>query len=108
MHQMILETLSPLGIELAWGGYEGDASQYIIFSIYDEGETDSCDDVSLSEVYYITLSYWFKSPECLKNKEKIKKLMEASGFTFDGAKDLYDKGINGINIDFILEKEKEC
>jgi hypothetical protein len=107
MHHKIIDTLMPLGIEMTWGEYAGDSEHYIIFSIYDEDTTDHCDNADLSEVYYITINYWFKNPEYLKNKSKIKASMEEAGFSFDGCKDRFDKDMKGISFDFIYEKEKE-
>ena len=76
MHQYIVDTLTPLGIEIAWSSYIGDADHYLIFSIYQEDETEVCDDQYLFERFYLTVSYWFKSPEYLDNKNKLIKKKE--------------------------------
>lgn len=107
MHQYIVDTLTPLGIEIAWSSYTGDAGHYLIFSIYQEEETEACDDQYLFERFYLTISYWFKAPEYLENKNKIKRCLLNAGFVFDGAKDLYDNGKHGINFDFIYERRKD-
>ncbi len=107
MHQYIVDTLTPLGIEMAWGCYTGDADHYLIFSVYQEEETDRCDDQYLFDRFYLTISYWFKAPEQLSNKTKIKQCLLEAGFIFDGAKDLFDNEKHGINFDFIYEQEKE-
>ncbi len=103
MRQRVVDALTPLNIELAWSKYEGDADEYIIFSIYNHAVTDNCDDSHLSEVYYVTISYWFKSLSCLKKEKQIKKSMLDAGFAFDSSQDLQDSKSQGINMDFIIE-----
>lgn len=107
MHQLIEDTLSPLGIEIAWGTYEGNAEHYLLFSIYNEDRHELCDDTFLYERYDVTITYWFKKPEYLKNKSRIKQALLEAGFIFDGAKDVFDQRMKGIHFDFIYEKEKE-
>lgn len=107
MRQKIVDALTPLNIELAWNKYDGDSDEYIIFSIYNSNITDECDDSHLSEVYYVNISYWFKSLSCLKKEKQIKKSMLTSGFAFDGSKDLQDSNFQGISMDFIIEVPTE-
>lgn len=110
MRHKILDALTPLEIELAWGQYTGDADEYIMFSIYNNAVMDECDNGHLSEIYYVTLSYWFKSLANLKKEKQIKKSMLDAGFAFDSSKDLFDGNMKGINMDFIIEipiKEEE-
>ena len=57
MHQYIVDTLTSLGIEMAWGCYTGDADHYLIFSVYQEEETDRCDDQYLFDRFYLTISF---------------------------------------------------
>lgn len=103
MRQKIVDALTPLNIELTWGRYEGDADEYIIFSVYNNTINDECDNLHLSEVYYVTISYWFKSLSCLKKEKQIKKSMLDAGFAFDGGQDLIDGNMKGISMDFIME-----
>lgn len=103
MRQKIVDALTPLNIELVWSKYTGDADEYIIFSIYNNAVTDECDNSHLSEIYYVTISYWFKSLSNLKKEKQIKKSMLDAGFAFDSSKDLIDGTMNGINMDFIIE-----
>lgn len=108
MRQKIVDALTPLNIELAWGGYDGESDEYIIFSIYNNQTNDECEDEYLSEVYYVTLTYWSKSFSMLKKEQQIKKFMKGAGFAFDSSKDLFDGAFKGISMDFIFEKIKEA
>lgn len=103
MRQKIVDALTPLKIEVAWNKYDGDSDEYIIFSMYNSSINDECDDSHLSEVYYVTIGYWFKSLSCLKKEKQIKKSMLDAGFAFDGSKDLQDGKMQGISMDFIIE-----
>ena len=107
MHNKIVEILESLGIDISFMEYEGNSSEYIIFNIYNEADTDFSDDNSLSDTYYIQVNYWFKSLKNIKNYEKIKDLLKENGFMFDGAKDLKDSGYYGKNMDFIYVNYKK-
>ena len=101
MHNKLVEVLETLGIDIAFMEYEGNASEYIIFDIYNEVDTDFSDDNSLSDTYYIQVNYWFKNLKNLDKYIKIKELLKENGFIFDGAKDVKDSGYYGKNMDFI-------
>ena len=40
MRQKVVDALTPLDIEVAWGSYEGQSDEYIIFSIYNNQIND--------------------------------------------------------------------
>lgn len=108
MRQKVVDALTPLDIEVAWGSYEGQSDEYIIFSIYNNQINDECEDEYLSEVYYVTLTYWSKSFSMLKKEKLIKQSMKTAGFAFDNSKDLFEGAMKGISMDFIFEKIKEA
>ena len=101
MHNKLVEILESLGIDIGFMEYEGNSSEYIIFDIYNEVDTDFSDDNSLSDTYYIQVNYWFKNLKNLDKYIKIKELLKENGFIFDGAKDVKDSGYYGKNMDFI-------
>ncbi|WP_312288158.1 hypothetical protein [Terrisporobacter sp.] len=101
------EILESLNIDVAFMEYEGNNSEYIIFSIYDEREEDFTDDKNDSEVFYIDIKYWFKDKTKINNYKKIKSLLKSEGFIFDGAKDLKTNNYYGKSLDFIYEKNTE-
>lgn len=104
MHSEIVEILETLGIDLAWQEYSGNASEYIIFSIYNDEDSDFYDDENLSEIYYITITYWFESKKNINTWKKIKELMKSKGFIYDGGTDLKEKHLHGKSMDFIFKK----
>ncbi|CEJ74229.1 Uncharacterised protein [[Clostridium] sordellii] len=104
MHNYLVGILETLGIDIAWMEYEGDSDEYIVFSIYDDKESDFFDNTNLSETYYITINYYFKSLKNIDKWEKIRDLLKENGFAYDGGEDLKTKNIYGKNMDFIYKK----
>lgn len=103
MHNKTCELLETLGIDVAFMEYDGNSSEYIIFSIYDDEDNDFNDDTNDSEVFYINIVYWFKSKTKNINKyKKIKEIMKNNDFIYDGGKDLKDDGYFGKSLDFIF------
>ena len=107
MHNKIVEVLESLGIDLAFMEYEGNSSEYIVFDIYNELDSNFSDDKNSSNTYYIQVNYWFKSLKNLNKYNEIKDLLKENGFMFDGAKDLKDNGYYGKNMDFIYINYKK-
>ena len=107
MYNKIVEVLETLGIDIAFMEYEGNSDEYIIFSIYDDEDSDFNDDTNDSEVSYINITYWFKSKLNINKYKKIKDLMKNNDFIYDGGKDLKDGSYYGKSLDFIFTEETE-
>lgn len=104
MHNYLVGILETLGIDIAWVEYEGNSDEYIVFSIYEDEESDFADNKNLSETYYITINYYFKSLKNIDKWKKIRDLLKQNGFSYDGGEDLKLKNIHGKNMDFIYKK----
>ncbi|CEK29415.1 hypothetical protein JGS6364_00611 [[Clostridium] sordellii] len=104
MHNYLVGILETLGIDIAWVEYEGNSDEYIVFSIYGDEESDFADNQNLSETYYITINYYFKSLKNIDKWKKIRDLLKQNGFSYDGGEDLKLKNIYGKNMDFIYKK----
>lgn len=107
MHDLIVQTLLPLDIELGFMEYQGNAKEYIIFSIYNESESNFCDDMNLSDTYYIQVNYWFKSLQNITKYEQIKNILKNNGFYCKNSTDLKDGEFYGKSMDFIYVKFRE-
>ena len=107
MHDLIVEALLPLDIDLGFMKYEGNAKEYIIFNVYDEKDSNLCDDINLSETYYIQVNYWFKSLKNISKYKQIKDILKSKGFYFDNAVDLVDEDFYGKSMDFIYVNFRE-
>ena len=78
--------------------------KYCIFSYYDEKDSMFYDDTNLSETYYITINYWYKSASDMMLYKQIKNILKSNGFIFNGSSDLKDGNYYGKNMDFIYEE----
>ncbi|HBF7900312.1 hypothetical protein KLL36_01310 [Clostridioides difficile] len=78
--------------------------KYVIYSIYNETDTDIFDDNNQSVTYYIQLNYWFKNSIDEKRYKEIKNKMKEKGFSFDGCKDSKDGNYYGKLFDFKYEE----
>lgn len=109
MHNKLVDALSPLGIDLAFIEYKGSSSEYIVFGIYNEQETDKYDDDNLSTTYYITLNYWYSDLSNIGKYKEIISLLKDNGYILDGiGPDLKNNGLYGKSIDFIYREYKDA
>lgn len=94
--------LKELNIELAYQEYDGKSNEYIIYDIYDLRDNNFADDVNLTCTYYITMNYWHKSLDKIKNYKPIIKHMKNNGFYFVNMKTL-NKSNNFFGKNFIFK-----
>lgn len=100
----IKSALKPLGIPTFYLKTTQKLDKYIIFSIYNGKDKDHVEDTNLSEMYYISLKYYYTDPRDLELYKEIKKLMKSSGFGFDDEGDLPQEGdLYGKELDFTLD-----
>ncbi|MEG0667842.1 MAG: hypothetical protein RR460_04375 [Clostridium sp.] len=100
MHNKLVEILEQLKIPIAFQEFDGESDEYIVFDVYHDEDSDFYDNENLSETYYITLNYWFKSKSNIKKYKKIKSLLKDNDFVYTGGKDLISNGYLGRNLDF--------
>jgi hypothetical protein len=101
INELIVSTLKPLNIPIAFMTYEGMEKNYIVFSVSDESETFFADDESDLEVYYVDLNYWSTN---LQKQREIKELMKQNGFDFAGSQDMYEPNRYGKKFRFIYNE----
>lgn len=107
MNKKVIAALSSLGIPVAYMEYKGEADSYIMFQVYNEQDAEFYDDENQAEIFYIEVNYYFDNPADFGKAKEIKRLMKQAGFIFDGAKDLYDDGTYGKNLEFIYKEYLE-
>lgn len=101
MYDKIIGILQELNVDIAINQYEGDSDEYILLSIYKDEDSNFFDNTNLSETYYINVTYWFKSKSNIEKYKKIKSLLKAHDFSYDGGKELNNDGYMGRSLDFI-------
>lgn len=107
MHDILVNTLLPLDIDLGFMQYEGNKKEYIIFNIYQEKESNLCDDTNLSETYLIQINYWFKDLRNINKYKEIKNILKKNNFHYRTGVDLFDEGFYGKSMDFVYVKFRE-
>ena len=108
MNKLILETLSPLGIPVAFQKYSGSASTYITFHEYLETGEHYEDDLETFTGHYIQLDVWSKDDysSLVKN---IKSELQTIGFKRLDEADLYEPDTSlyhkGLRFFYLEEQE---
>ena len=100
MNVLIIETLKPLKITTRYMKYDGNESEYIIFSVTNSKDSYFCDDDNQAEIYTISLNFWYKDGRGLNKIKEIKKAMKNAGFVFISSSDLMDGEYFGKNMMF--------
>lgn len=104
INKRIIDALKPLNIPVAYMTIGKQADRFIVFTIYNEKDTDRFDNKNLSETYYVSLNYWYKNPNDLSVYKQIKQILKENKFKFDGSNDLKDGDYYGKNLDFIVKE----
>lgn len=106
INKEIKEALKTLNIPVIYAKTSTRYDKYIIFSYYNETESDKADNTNLSVDYYITMNYWTSNPEDIILYKTIVKLLKENGFKYNGSNDVIDGEYFGKNIDFIYNELK--
>lgn len=90
MNKLILDTLNPLGVPVAFQEYKGAASTYISFFIINEQSALHADDDEVKTGYSLQVDVWSKS-DYTTLVDQVKQVMTVAGFRRSSAADLYEK-----------------
>ena len=84
MHQILVDLLEQFGIDIGWEELDNTESldEYIVFSIYDDKDSNITTEGNLTETYYITVNYWYKNLDNINKYRKIKSLLKENGFIY--------------------------
>lgn len=103
MHQILVNLLEKFGIDIGWEELDNteNLEEYIVFSIYDDNDSNITTEGNLTETYYITVNYWYKNLDNIDKYKRIKKLLKENDFKYDGGGDLKGDGVRCKSMDFI-------
>ena len=103
MHQILVDLLERFEKDIGWEELDNVESldEYIVFSIYDDKDSNITTEGNLSETYFITINYWYKNLYNIDKFRQIKSLLKENGFIYDGGNDLKGDGVRGKSMDFI-------
>jgi len=93
MNKLIVDTLKPLNVPIAFQKYSGTASTYITFFIYNEQGEAWADDAEIQTGYYVQVDVWSKSDYTTVVNDVI-TAMQNEGFIRTYASDLYESAAN--------------
>lgn len=107
MRSKIFNILKSININAYYQECTNKTDEYVVYSIYQEKDTEVADNTSQATMYYLTINYWYKKGDRLladKDRYKeIKKIMKSNGFGFDGCVDIVGETHFGKNMDFKIE-----
>lgn len=89
MNKLIFDALNPLGIDVAFEDYEGEADTYIRFFYLPQVQFDSDDDERYT-VHYVQVDLFTKWDYAQLTKE-IKQAMKNYGFKKNHENQMYEK-----------------
>lgn len=106
MVSKVFNILKSIGINAYYQECTNPSDEYVIYSIYQEKDTEIADNISQATMYFITLNYWYsKDNKKLRNRYKeIKNVMKSNGFKVDGCVDRIGETHYGKNMNFIIKE----
>lgn len=101
----IFNILKSININAYYQECTNKMDEYVVYSIYQEKDTEVADNKSNAVLYYITINYWYKKDnrKLSGRYKKIKNAMKSNGFKFDGCVDLTGETHFGKNMDFKIK-----
>lgn len=90
MNKLVLDSLNPLGVPVAFHEYSGQATTYISFFFYNETPKLNADDTEKVTGYYVQVDVWSKG-DYTDLVNQVKNAMTAAGFRKTTAADMYEK-----------------
>lgn len=105
MRSKIFNILQAININAYYQECTNKTDEYVIYSIYQEKDTEVADNTSQATMYYITINYWYKKDnrKLTDRYKEIKKVMKSNSFKFDGCVDLVGETHFGKNMDFKIK-----
>lgn len=113
INQKIVQLIKSLGIECYYQKVSIRKDKYVIFSVYQEKDTDVVDNKSISTTYYITINYWYTNPNDARLYKDIKRILKENKFKFQDCRDVVDIDARtnnlgneyfGKNLDFVFRE----
>lgn len=104
--EKIENIIKSLGIVPYYQISDGKSTEYIIFDIYSEKDTEFAEDENMTITYDVTLNYWHNGKQCFSKYKTIKEAFKSEGFFFDDIKTLISstQNVYGKNYTFKYEE----
>jgi hypothetical protein len=89
LNNLIIDTLKPLGVPVAFQTYSGTATTYITFFFYNSKGELFADDEEIETGFYIQVDVWSKG-DYTSIVQQVKDLLKEAGFRRTTETDLYE------------------
>ena len=90
LNKMIIDTLKPLGVPVAFQTYEGKEKTYITFFEYNQFSALNADDEEQQTAHFIQVDVWSKG-DYTSIVQQVKERMIAAGFRRTSEVDLFEQ-----------------
>ncbi|MFB4258971.1 hypothetical protein ACE106_07395 [Shouchella clausii] len=92
LNQLIIDTLSPLGVPVSFARYNLTADTYIVFVIYNEAPRMMADDGEIITKYFVQMDVFSKG-NYLQLCKDVKRLLKEKGFGRMFESETYDEDL---------------
>ncbi|ESU71108.1 hypothetical protein T260_15120 [Geobacillus thermopakistaniensis] len=89
LNKLIIDTLKPIGVPVAFQTYSGTATTYITFFEYNQFSALNADDEEQQTAHFIQVDVWSKG-DYTAIVQQVKDLMTAAGFRRTFETELYE------------------
>ncbi|WP_297988286.1 hypothetical protein [uncultured Anoxybacillus sp.] len=89
LNKMIIDTLKPLGVPVAFQTYEGKEKTYITFFEYNQFSALNADDEEQQTAHFIQVDVWSKG-DYTSIVDEVKQRMKEAGFRRTTETELYE------------------
>lgn len=79
LNRLIMDTLKPLGVPVAFGNYNQTANTYIVFVEYNQASRMNADDDEIITKHFFQMDV-FSTGNYLQLVKDVKRLMKEAGF----------------------------
>jgi hypothetical protein len=109
LNKLVIDTLKPIGVPVAFQTYSGTAQTYITFFCYNSKGELFADDEEIETGFYIQVDVWSKG-DYTSIVPQVKELMTAAGFRRTTETELYEPDTKiyhkVLRFSYVQEKEE--
>lgn len=104
INSIVISALASLNLPVSIDRYEGTGTEYVIFNYADERPSIRADDTDILDETTIHVHY-FKQGNVQANKQAIRRLLRAAGFTIISTSEMYedDTGFSHVIVEAWIE-----
>lgn len=87
----VMNALSPLGFDVAFGVYKGAKDKYIVFNFEDERADFFADDEPITDIVYLQIHFFApRTFNFVNTKNQIRSALKNAGFSYPSIQTFYE------------------